>query len=273
MLSACAGDLSTPIPTASYPKAAEAPARTLLVMLPGAGDRVGTYDDHGFIAAVRDSGMDVDMLEVDAHYGYYRSRTLLERMEQDVLAPNRDRYDAIWIVGISMGGIGALLTAWTYPEQVDGLVLIAPYLGRRKTLRGIAKAGGLAGWEPPAGADPDKDWDIEVWRMLKAISETGGREPTELYLMYGRDDFGVRAHQLLADGLPEGHVWTTEGGHAWTTWTRLWDIFLAEGPLEQPALALEPEQAAPEPAAPETAAPETALVRRPSLSTPALAIP
>jgi hypothetical protein len=94
MLSACAADMQVPMPTAAYPGATE-PARALVVMMPGAGDRVGTYDEHGFVEAMRDSGMAVDMLEVDAHYGYYKSRTLLERMEQDVLAPNRGKYEEI----------------------------------------------------------------------------------------------------------------------------------------------------------------------------------
>jgi len=228
LLSACA-DMPTPIPTAAYPTVAPEPARTLVIMLPGAGDRVGTYDDHGFVQTMRDTGMDVDMLEVDAHFGYYKSRTLLDRMGADVLAPNRDKYDSIWIVGISMGGIGALLTAWTYPEDIDGLILIAPYLGRRKTLRSIGSAGGLAAWQPPAQVDDE--WDIEIWRMLKGISEAGAVGKPELYLMYGQDDFGVRAHEMLAAGLPRSRVRTVPGGHAWTTWTTLWDGLMDERPI------------------------------------------
>jgi len=250
LLGACAGELQTPIPTAAYPAPTptprstptaanatppEAPTgpRTLVVMLPGAGDRVGTYDEHGFVELMHDSGMDVDILEVDAHYGYYRSRTLLERMEQDVLGPNRGRYQEIWVVGISMGGIGALLTAHNFPEDIDGLILMAPYLGRRKTLRAIDAAGGLARWQPPAKVD-EQQWDVEIWRMLKGMSEDRGQgsdSSPELYLMYGEEDFGVRAHELLADALPPGRVKTTSGGHSWETWTKLWTALMAEQPL------------------------------------------
>lgn len=219
------------MPTTAYPsQTTSTPARTLIVMLPGAGDRLGTYDEHGFVQAMRDSGMDVDMLELDAHYGYYKSRTLLERMRVDVLEPNRDRYEEIWLVGISMGGIGALLTAWTYPDDVDGLILLAPYLGKRKLLRQIDAAGGLAQWQPPAEVD-DEAWDVEIWRMLKRISEADGAGDPELYLMYGVDDFGVRAHQLLADALPPERVRTTAGGHAWPTWISLWSGFLDQRPF------------------------------------------
>ena len=156
VLGACAaGPVENPIPTAAYPKSEQGHARTLVIMLPGAGDRVGIYDERGFVAAMRDSGMDVDMLEVDAHYRYYKTRTLLERMDKDVLAPNRGAYEEIWVVGISMGGLGALLTAMTFPEDIDGLVLIAPYMGRRKVLEQIADAGGLAKWQPPEDDDED----------------------------------------------------------------------------------------------------------------------
>ncbi|MFV8751980.1 alpha/beta hydrolase [Nannocystaceae bacterium ST9] len=228
VLGACAtGSLEDPIPTATYPKSTSEPARALVIMLPGAGDRVGVYDERGFVGALRESGMDVDMLEVDAHYGYYKSRTLMERMGSDVLAPNRDRYDQIWIVGISMGGIGALLTAWTYPEDIDGLVLIAPYLGRRKTLEQISRAGGLAKWQPPA---EQGEWDLEIWRMLKQVSE-GESDTPQIWLMYGVDDFGVRAHELLAAGLPAERVETTSGGHAWDTWTRLWATLMVARPF------------------------------------------
>ena len=224
MLSACAAELESPIPTTTY-AGSEAPARTLVVLLPGAGDRLGAYDEHGFVAAMRDAGLHVDLLEVDAHYGYYKARTLLDRMEQDVLAPNRGKYEEIWLVGISMGGLGALLTAWTYPEDIDGLILLAPYLGRRQTIKKIDNAGGLAQWQPPASAS-DADWDVEIWRMLKRISESGGGP--DLYLAYGEDDFGVRAHAVLANALPPSNVRTTAGGHAWTTWSTLWKELLAD---------------------------------------------
>jgi pimeloyl-ACP methyl ester carboxylesterase len=228
-LSACAAELQTPIPTA-YTKAPE-PARTLVVMLPGAGDRVGAFDDHGFVAAMREGDMKVDILEVDAHMGYYTTRTLPERMQADVLGPYRDKYEEIWLVGISLGGLGALLTAWTYPDDIDGMVLMAPYLGRRKTLSKISKAGGLARWQPPTEVDLENAWDIELWRLLKGISETDGLGKPKLYLMYGEDDFGARAHDLLADALPASQVRRIPGGHAWTTWEALWFDFIKDRPI------------------------------------------
>lgn len=247
-LTACAAKTDDPIPTAVYPDpagTAEA-ADTLVVFLPGLGDRLGTYVDHQFVARLQAAGMGVDILEVDAHYGYYKSRTLLDCMRDDVLGPNRDRYEHIWIVGLSMGGLGALLTAEAYPDDVDGLVLIAPYLGRPKTLKAIDAEGGLPSWAPPAEVD-ERDWDVEVWRMLDAIAE--GDDPTPVWLVFGEDDSGARAHRLLASGLPAGRVHTVPGGHTWPTWDRLWDWLLDQRVFEQEV----PEQGVPEQRAPEAA--------------------
>jgi hypothetical protein len=68
--------------------------------------------------------------------------------------------------------------------------------------------------------------------MLKRICESGAETEPELWLMYGVDDFGVEAHQLLAAALPAERVETSSGGHAWTTWTRLWATLMAERPFK-----------------------------------------
>ena len=207
-------------------------APVLLVLLPGAGDRVGTFDKHGIIEATRAAGLEVDLLEVDAHVGYYYGdRALLERMGEDVIAPNRDRYDQIWVVGISLGGLGALLTALTYPDDVDGLVLLSPYLGKRAALREISEAGGIPAWEPPAKTDAEastETWTLDIWRMLDEVSQ--GERELELYLYYGDHDVGVPALDMLAAGLPSDHSAKVPGRHSWSTWSRAWDVFLATSP-------------------------------------------
>jgi len=220
-VSACA-PTTVPIGQAEYPRAptsATTRPRTLLVLLPGKGDDAMDFEAHGFIDAVRRSDFDVDVIAVDAHFGYYRNRTLPQRVHEDVLQPNRERYDQIWVLGISMGGIGALLTAQRHPGDVDGIILIAPYLGRRATLKAIDDAGGLAQWEPPA----DPAWDEAVWSWIK-------REQPTIYLAYGTDDFGMAAHRLLAKGLPPQRVFKQPGRHTWSTWRPLFERVLAAEP-------------------------------------------
>jgi pimeloyl-ACP methyl ester carboxylesterase len=220
---ACAPKTTVPIGQHAYPRAAadaERP-RALLVLLPGLGDTGEDFAAHGFVDAALRSRFDVDVVAVDAHYGYYEKRTLPERLHEDVLAPNRGRYDEIWLLGISMGGIGSLLTAQRYPSEVDGLILIAPYLGRRQTLLDIENAGGVQRWTPPV----HPTWDEGVWAWIK-------RTDTPIYLAYGTEDFGARAHALRGKGLPKDHVFTRAGEHTWSTWEPLFDELLAAIPAQ-----------------------------------------
>ncbi|MBK8241052.1 MAG: alpha/beta hydrolase [Deltaproteobacteria bacterium] len=214
---ACAPKTTIPIGTHPHPAGSPAAAsRTLLVLLPGRGDLGEDYARHGFVArAHAEAG--VDVITVDAHFGYYADRTIRERLHEDVLAPARGRYEHIWLLGISMGGIGALLTAEKYPDDVDGLLLIAPYLGRRRTIEAVMRAGGLAKWQPPA----DLAWDERLWAWMKSTD-------TPIYLAYGTEDFGARAHVVLAAALPKDRVLTAPGEHAWTAWTPLFDRLLDE---------------------------------------------
>src|SRR4029450_10888914 len=121
--------------------------RDLLICLPGIGDEARDFEDWGFVDLVRAHGWAADVLLVDAHYGYYADRTILEQLRHDVLLPAAaSGYRAIWLMGISMGGLGALLYARQHPNDVRGVVAIAPFLGRQTLVQEIAGAGGLAQW-------------------------------------------------------------------------------------------------------------------------------
>ena len=52
-----------------------------------------------------------------------------------MIAPARARgYAGVWLAGASMGGMGTLLYERSRPGELDGLVLLAPYLGDRGLL-------------------------------------------------------------------------------------------------------------------------------------------
>ena len=208
-------------------------SETLLVFLPGAFLQPEEFEREGFVAAVRGHRFDADVMLVDANVSYYYDQTFVQRLSDDVLAPaRRNGYRSIWLVGISIGGFGALTHELTRPGLVEGIVVLAPYLGRRPVGAEIQKAGGLRTWKCPEGPPPDQEIDRKLWPFLQQYthSETSSQLPP-LYLGYGLADRFAANHRLLADALPDGHVFTTEGGHDWPQWATLWRSLLDVLPL------------------------------------------
>lgn len=215
------------------PAQAEKRSDTLLIFLPGAYLDPDEFKRQGFVSAVRERDLAADVLLVDANVAYYYDQTFIERLNADVLAPQRARgYRTIWLVGISIGGFGALIHELARPGMVDGIVALAPYLGRRPLGAEIHKAGGLRTWKAPEGAPPDDELDRKLWPWLQGYADAKpaeGRPP--LYLGYGLADRFEANHRLMAQALPQGRVFTTEGGHDWPQWSRLWRRMLDVLPL------------------------------------------
>lgn len=222
----CARLRPTPVPlrTVSYP--GQGQPRTLVVLLPGRRDSPEDFGRFDFPKLAARAGAQVDMVAVDAHLGYYYNRTIVDRLHEDVIAPARQRYDRIWLAGISLGGTGSLLYTAQYPEGVDGILLLAPFLGEEKVIDEVAAAGGVAGWQPPETLAPD-DFQRRMWVWLK--SGVQGRIP--LYLGYGRNDDFARANGLLGKALPTERVFAVPGGHDWKAWRTVWEAFLKTGAL------------------------------------------
>lgn len=196
-----------------------APARCLMVLLPGAGDHIRSFSDERFVQAIRDTGASIDIVSAEATMGYYFRGALAERLDHDVLAPARDGHEQVWILGISMGGFGALHYAQQHP--VDGVIALAPWLGDRKLADEIQRSGGLARWTPDAPAPVTKDnYQRQLWSWLHRSTAPGAKAPV-IFLGYGDDDRLAAQDSLLAAALPRDHVFHAPGGHDWPTWRTL----------------------------------------------------
>jgi pimeloyl-ACP methyl ester carboxylesterase len=227
----CARLLPTPvpIPTVSYPgTAGVSPGRTLVVLLPGRYDSPADFGRHGFPEIAARAGARVDMVAVDAHLGYYYKRTIVDRLREDVIGPARKRYDRIWLAGISLGGTGSLLYAAEHPQDVDGIVLLAPFLGEDQVIGEVAAADSLQAWKAPEPLAAD-DFQRRLWVWLQGATRPPARIP--IYLGWGKDDPFARANGLLAKELPPDRVLTAAGGHDWKAWTALWTDFVRTGAL------------------------------------------
>ena len=99
---------AVPMPTVLWSHHGSAPAQGLAVLLPGFGDAPADFQSAGIVDLIR-ARTQFDAVGANAHYGYYRARTILTRLSADVIAPARKQgYRNFVLVGVSMGGMGAL---------------------------------------------------------------------------------------------------------------------------------------------------------------------
>ena len=223
-LSGCVGILPTPTPMTSLRD--ELPgggAKCLVVFLPGAGDSADDFERYGFVSALRTKGLSVDMVAAQATLPYYLKGAVLERLRTDVIGPARAKgYQQTWLIGMSMGGMGTLLYSRAHPDEVTGVLALAPYLGERALIDEIKTAGGLAAWN--AAGDGE---ERALWRWLKAISSATERGPN-LYVGWGTEDRLREGDGLLGAVLPKDHVISVPGAHKWTSWKKVLDLFLLD---------------------------------------------
>jgi pimeloyl-ACP methyl ester carboxylesterase len=226
---------SRPLPALAFRNPRLSEPRCLVVFLPGFLDTPDSYRDNDFPRDLVASGAGCDAVGVDLHFRYYGSVGVADMVYEDVLQPAIARgYDEIWLVGISMGGMGTLLTASQYAEHIDGIVLIAPFVGEEHVLREIEAAGGARSWTPPEGlaARPwsQDNYTQKIWSWLRGYHTDPENRPP-LYIGWGADDRLGAADRLLADLMPEDHVVSMPGGHNWVTWRPIWRRLLEIVPM------------------------------------------
>lgn len=207
------------------------PVTTLVVLLPGAYDTAEDFVRHQFVLSLHRHGVAADVVAADAHMGYYNNDLIVERLHCDIVTPaRRQGYKTIWLAGISLGGYGALLYARQHGSAIDGLFLMAPFLGNRSLQAEIDRAGGLASWQ--AGAVAASDYDRRLWSWLQGYArQQADSSLPPLCIGYGSGDRFAASNATLAKVLPPPRVMTTEGGHDWQAWHRLWEDFLARDML------------------------------------------
>lgn len=203
-------------------------SETLLVLLPPSLSSIDDFYEQGFVDAVRQRQLPVDLLLADITAQHVLDNTVAATLYTQVLQPARaEGYHAIWLAGISMGGFSALHCAAQHENHLAGLYLMAPYPGTGDVLAEIRAAGGAAAWcqQQPSALDERAWWQWLGQQSLKP------EWSTPVYFGTGDADRFLSGQRLLADLLPEAHIHIIPGAHQWPTWKTLWDDWLDHGPL------------------------------------------
>jgi pimeloyl-ACP methyl ester carboxylesterase len=220
-LTACYPVRDTSRPPAVRLVRAPETAQRMVLVLPGIADNLQSLEAGGIGRAIREQWPDADVALIEMTIGYYKDGRAMPELHDMVRAAREKGYRQVWVVGASLGGMGALLYDTTFPCDVDGIVLLAPFLGDRRVLDEVRKAGGLDHWQAPPVATPGPDnWQSQIWRRAKAwASHPGGDQ--RVWLAYGDRDKFAPNMPLLTPGIPPTHIVTGPGIHEWTSWTPL----------------------------------------------------
>ena len=197
----------------------DAERHTVIVLLPGFGDSEQTFANKGFIESLRRANKAADVVVTDAHFGYYRTRTLVPRLQQDVIRPLLQKgYSDIYLAGVSIGGYGAIGFARVHPEHIRGLLLFAPYLGPKSVVQEVRAAGGLCAYQ---GSSDTRNNDEGFARQNFIWLRDNVCQPSEvtLYTAVGEGDSLAPAIRELSSKLPKSHTLVLKGGHGWDVWT------------------------------------------------------
>jgi len=218
LLFSCGLYPQTPMQISQFP-ADKQPAEHLIILLSGQGASETYFQDNRWIEIAREHGSEVDFIAPYAHFGYYMTQSLLPRLNEDVIIPAKKLgYKTISIAGISMGGLGSILYSNKFPDDIDRIYLVSPYLGNDDVHDEIRQAGGLEHWQ--LKKDNANDWNYFVWQRLKEMLQDPGQKK-KLFLGYGEQD-RLKGHDVLAQAIPESQVIIVQGGHKDTVFTEIW---------------------------------------------------
>ena len=191
-----------------------------IVLLPGAHQELGDFLRSGFDAAVHERRLPWDLVLAMPQLAHLSDRSWLIGLHEKVVRPAREAGRALWLGGISLGAFMALRFAAQHPEQIDGLCLLAPYLGSRIVAAEIGRFESLQSWQPGLLAEDDDE--RHIWRYVRGLRPPSPR----VFVGFGNDDRFADTQRLLAGALPPSSSVRIDGAHEWPVWRQLWDNFL-----------------------------------------------
>ncbi len=217
---------ATPVPVETL--VAGNPGGTeLVVFLPGRWSRVEEFEREKFFQIARKRWPDARLVAPDLHLGYYKNRSVARRLQDDVILPaRRAGVKRVTLVGISMGGLGALIYDSEYPKQADEILLLSPYLGEEEAIKEIETAGSLEKWRP--GPVADADFSRKLWLNLRKNWLQNGNRP-RLLIGCGSEDRLADSSRLFArEFLKSGQQEWIPGTHDWPTWRPLFQSLISK---------------------------------------------
>jgi pimeloyl-ACP methyl ester carboxylesterase len=233
-----------PMREVRVPAAHEGGERCLVVVLPGLNNDPEHLRELGFADAIHDANVAADVTIAEAHFGYYAEHSIVDRLDEDLVAPALERgYSKVWLVGISLGALGALAYGAAHADRIAGIILVSPYIGRGEVLDEVRARGGARAWRDAHADELERErengngpfWHADdasfyraVWSFVAEPRRTDGTE-VPIYVGYGRYDFLERDQRVLAQSIPRERLLLAYGGHRFEVFRDLLRAFAKSG--------------------------------------------
>lgn len=188
--------------------------------MPGLGDGANIFAQQNLIDALQKCNDSLNIVALDSHLGYFSNRTIITRLNTEVIAPAKAQgIDNIWVIGVSLGGLGSLLYSVNHPDDLTGLILLSPYLGEKEDLESLLKSSDLYNWQPKQTNDFQT-----LWFSLIELSRS--EKLSNIYMGTGNQDRYIAQQDQFSKLLNESNTIKIEGKHQWSTWNQLWNPLL-----------------------------------------------
>lgn len=205
-------------------------AQELVLLLPGRLSPPEEFVQYGIVDLVRKERPLTRIVAPDLHLGYYMRGLADVCLHEEIIGPAKKQGLRVMIIGVSMGGLGALTYSLRYPGQVDEMGLLSPFVGEKELLAEIEKAGGLENWSSPVVTPRSKSEALQkLWMEMKRqwLSRCG--PPFAISLVVGKSDKLLTSNRFFARALLKpDQVIEIEGGHDWDCWRRGVEILLSK---------------------------------------------
>lgn len=220
--------MSPPIHTKLHRDPRPGPQRVLLVMLPGMGISSQDFVDYGLVAMAQSGHQIVDVLATQPDQSLYLDGVIADDLNKVLARFTSGENDTrLWLLGISLGGMGALACAARSVARIEGLVLLAPFIGTRGTVAALQRAGGWNHWSPRESVATQAEQEVLCWLQTCLANPAG----PPIWLGHATRDRFAAGHRMLAAALPDDRTVQVEGAHDWPAWQAQFQALMRRAPF------------------------------------------
>jgi pimeloyl-ACP methyl ester carboxylesterase len=205
-------------------------AQELVLLLPGRLSRPEEFVQFGIVDLIQQERPLARIVAPDLHLGYYMRGLADACLHEEIIGPAKKQGLRVTIIGVSMGGLGALTYSLRFPAEVDEMFLLSPFVGEKELLAEIEQAGGLEKWESEVGTPRSKTEALQkMWIEIKRQWLSRSGPPFPIALAVGKSDRLLASNQFFARSiLKPDQLIEIEGEHDWACWKQGTAILLSK---------------------------------------------